>query len=94
MAKKSPDAVVTVREKKKDRTERLELVKKEASWKDTANRWAYACTVLGAAIMALGSIIICVAYFFPDPKPGRRQSVPEDMQSGDKSPVSGTGTDD
>lgn len=97
MAKKSPEVTVTVKEKKKTgRSERLEIVKKETDWKDTANRWAYACTVLGAAIMALGSIIICVAYFFPDPKPGRRKAIPKDEsdEEDERPSVVRTGTHD
>ena len=69
------------KERQNRNRELIEFTKRKENWKDKLNQWATKFTMLGAAIMAIGSILIAIAFFAPDPKGGRRITAPVDVDT-------------
>ena len=67
----------------KDRQERnrelIEITKREMTWKDKAASFSNKLMILGTALIGLAGVILAVVAFLPDPKGGRRQTIPVDV---------------
>ena len=69
------------KERQNRNRELIEITRRAENWKDKLSKWSTRFTMLGAAIMAIGSILMAVAFFWPDPKGGRRITAPVDVDT-------------